>query len=76
MSKKQVFQFLDAPREMPRKLPLALRTAGDWNELYGAFAQPEASHQAGRLIARLGGVACRRSSNRYDQWASTQSAVK
>ena len=48
MSKKQVFQFLDAPREMPRKLPLALRTAGDWSELYGAFAQPEASHQAGR----------------------------
>ena len=27
MSKKQVFQFLDAPREMPRKLPLALRTS-------------------------------------------------
>ena len=50
MSKKQVFQFLDAPREMPRKLPLALRTAGDWNELYGAFAQPEASHQAGRCL--------------------------
>lgn len=50
MSKKQVFQFLDAPREMPRKLPLALRTAGDWNELYGAFAQTEAAHQSGRCL--------------------------
>ncbi|MCA0394932.1 MAG: FAD-dependent oxidoreductase [Proteobacteria bacterium] len=50
MSKKQVFQFLDLPREMPRKVPLELRTDGDWNELYGRFGQAEAAHQAGRCL--------------------------
>ncbi len=50
MSKKQVFQFLDVPREMPRKVPLQLRTEGDWNELYGRFGQAEAVHQAGRCL--------------------------
>ena len=50
MSKKQVFQFLDAPREMPAKVPLADRVGGDWNELYGKFGQAEASHQAGRCL--------------------------
>ncbi|MDH5821944.1 FAD-dependent oxidoreductase [Luteimonas sp. RD2P54] len=50
MSKKQVFQFLDLPREMPRRIPLALRTGGDWGELYGKFAHEEAAHQAGRCL--------------------------
>ena len=50
MSKKHVFQFLDLPREMPPKVPLADRTGGDWNELYGHFGQPEAAHQAGRCL--------------------------
>ena len=50
MSKKQVFQFLDVPRDMPRKVPLQLRTEGDWNELYGRFGQAEAVHQAGRCL--------------------------
>lgn len=50
MSKKQVFQFLDVPREMPRKVPLQLRTDGDWNELYGKFGQPEAAYQSGRCL--------------------------
>ena len=50
MSKKQVFQFLDVPRDMPRKVPLQLRTDGDWNELYGRFGQAEAVHQAGRCL--------------------------
>ena len=50
MSKKHVFQFLDLPREMPRRIPLQLRTAGDWNELYGRFDQDAAAHQAGRCL--------------------------
>ena len=50
MSKKQVFQFLDAPREMPAKLPLALRLEGDWRELYGSFGQKEAVQQSGRCL--------------------------
>lgn len=50
MSKKQVFQFLELPREMPRRIPVELRTAGDWGELYGKFGLPEAQHQAGRCL--------------------------
>ena len=50
MSKKHVFQYLDLPREMPRKLPLELRLAGDWSELYGRFGQKEAAQQAGRCL--------------------------
>ena len=50
MSKKQVFQFLDAPREMPAKVPLVDRVGGDWNELYGKFGQAEAAHQSGRCL--------------------------
>ncbi|MFT4179131.1 MAG: FAD-dependent oxidoreductase [Thermomonas sp.] len=50
MSKKQVFQFLDVQREMPPKVPLAARVAGSFDELYGHFGQPEASHQAGRCL--------------------------
>lgn len=50
MSKKHLFQFLDAPRDMPPKVPLAERVAGSFDELYGRFGQPEASHQAGRCL--------------------------
>ena len=50
MSRKQVFQFRDAPREMPAKVPLAERVGGDWHELYGRFGAAEASHQAGRCL--------------------------
>ena len=50
MSKKHLFQFLESPREMPAKVPLAERVGGDWNELYGKFGQAEASHQAGRCL--------------------------
>lgn len=50
MSKKQVFQFRDAPREMPERIPLALRQGGDWGELYGRFGEPDAKKQAGRCL--------------------------
>ncbi|KAF1719572.1 FAD-dependent oxidoreductase [Pseudoxanthomonas wuyuanensis] len=50
MSRKQVFQFLDLPRTMPQRIPLELRTSGDWGEMYGRFALPEAQHQAGRCL--------------------------
>ncbi len=50
MSRKQVFQFLELPREMPRRIPLELRTAGDWGELYGKFAHAEAAYQSGRCL--------------------------
>ncbi|WP_374248322.1 FAD-dependent oxidoreductase [Thermomonas sp.] len=50
MSKKQLFQFLDAPREMPAKVPLSERVAGSFDELYGRFGQAEAAHQAGRCL--------------------------
>ena len=50
MSKKHLFQFLDSPREMPAKVPLAERVAGSFDELYGRFGQAEASHQAGRCL--------------------------
>lgn len=50
MSKKQVFQFRDAPREMPSRIPLQLRLDGDWGELYGRFGEAEAKKQAGRCL--------------------------
>jgi glutamate synthase (NADPH/NADH) small chain len=50
MTKKQVFQFRDAPREMPSRIPLQLRLNGDWGELYGRFADVEAKKQAGRCL--------------------------
>lgn len=50
MSKKQVFQFLDLPRTMPQRIPLELRTSGDWGELYGRFGKDDAQHQAGRCL--------------------------
>ncbi len=50
MSKKHLFQFLDSPREMPAKVPLAERVAGSFDELYGGFGQAEAAHQAGRCL--------------------------
>ena len=50
MSRKQVFQFVELPRQMPQRIPLELRTHGDWGEMYGKFAVPEAQHQAGRCL--------------------------
>ena len=50
MSKKQAFQFLDLPRTMPQRIPLELRTNGDWGELYGKFGQADAAYQAGRCL--------------------------
>ena len=50
MSRKQAFQFLELPRQMPQRIPLELRTSGDWGEMYGKFALPEAQHQAGRCL--------------------------
>lgn len=50
MSKQQLFQFLESPREMPAKVPLAERVAGSFDELYGRFGQAEAAHQAGRCL--------------------------
>ncbi|HRM41243.1 MAG TPA: glutamate synthase subunit GltD [Escherichia coli] len=31
-------------------MPIELRTAGDWGELYGSFGQAEAVHQSGRCL--------------------------
>ncbi|RYZ73569.1 MAG: glutamate synthase small subunit [Lysobacteraceae bacterium] len=50
MSRKHVFQFVELPRQMPQRIPLELRTSGDWGEMYGKFALPEAQHQAGRCL--------------------------
>jgi glutamate synthase (NADPH/NADH) small chain len=50
MSRKQVFQFLDLPRQMPQRIPVELRTSGDWGELYGKFGKEEAQYQAGRCL--------------------------
>ena len=50
MSRKNVFQFVELPRQMPQRIPLELRTNGDWGEMYGKFALPEAQHQAGRCL--------------------------
>ncbi|MFT3761671.1 MAG: FAD-dependent oxidoreductase [Pseudoxanthomonas sp.] len=50
MSRKQAFQFLDLPRRMPQRIPLELRTSGDWGELYGKFGLGEAQYQAGRCL--------------------------
>ena len=50
MSRKNVFQFVELPRQMPQRIPLELRTNGDWDEMYGKFALPEAQYQAGRCL--------------------------
>ncbi|HRA57673.1 MAG TPA: NAD(P)-binding protein, partial [Thermomonas sp.] len=50
MSQKNLFQFLDAAREMPAKVPLVQRTAGSFDELYGKFGEAEAKHQSGRCL--------------------------
>lgn len=50
MSRKQAFQFLDLPRTMPTRIPVELRTSGDWGELYGKFDKADAQYQAGRCL--------------------------
>jgi glutamate synthase (NADPH/NADH) small chain len=47
---RNVFQFLDAERSMPVKVPVARRRAGDWSPLYGAFERDGARAQAGRCL--------------------------
>ena len=50
MSRKHAFQFLDLPRTMPQRIPVELRTSGDWGELYGRFGKEDAQYQAGRCL--------------------------
>ncbi|KRG72009.1 FAD-dependent oxidoreductase [Pseudoxanthomonas dokdonensis] len=50
MSRKQAFQFLELPRQMPHRIPVELRTSGDWGELYGKFGKDDAQYQAGRCL--------------------------
>jgi glutamate synthase (NADPH/NADH) small chain len=50
MSRKPPFDFLERPRAMPARIPLALRRDGDWGELYGGFAAQAAQQQAGRCL--------------------------
>ncbi len=50
MGRRNAFQFLDAQRRMPEKVPLEARLAGDWGELYGRFDQAGAALQAGRCL--------------------------
>ncbi|MFC4727465.1 FAD-dependent oxidoreductase [Coralloluteibacterium thermophilus] len=46
---KNVFQFLDVPRQPPRELPVSVRVLG-WKEIYGDFAPAEAAEQSARCI--------------------------
>ncbi|HBK56129.1 MAG TPA: glutamate synthase small subunit, partial [Xanthomonadales bacterium] len=46
---KNVFQFLDLPRRLPREVPVKVRVLG-WSEIYGQFNRDEATEQAGRCI--------------------------
>ena len=48
--RKDLFAFRDLPREMPPRIPVALRQDGDWGEVYGRFDEPQAQHQAGRCL--------------------------
>lgn len=50
MSRKQPFQFLDLPRQMPQRIPVELRVAGDWGELYQRFDKADAQYQSGRCL--------------------------
>ncbi|GAB3387378.1 FAD-dependent oxidoreductase [Lysobacter fragariae] len=47
---RPAFGFREQPRQMPARIPLALRQDGDWSELYGRFDHAEAKHQAGRCL--------------------------
>ncbi len=47
---KDLFAFRDLAREMPARIPIALRQDGDWGEVYARFGQDEAKHQAGRCL--------------------------
>ncbi|QSX79949.1 FAD-dependent oxidoreductase [Lysobacter solisilvae] len=49
-STKPAFLFREQPRQMPARIPLALRRDGDWGELYGQFDHAQARHQAGRCL--------------------------
>ena len=47
---RPAFGFREQPRQMPPRIPLALRRDGDWGELYGRFDHADARHQAGRCL--------------------------
>ena len=46
---RNVFQFLDLPRRLPRELPVKVRVLG-WSEIYGQFQPGEAAEQSERCI--------------------------
>lgn len=50
MNPKSPFQFLDTSRQMPPRIPLALRTGGDWREVYQDMPQPAVQQQASRCL--------------------------
>jgi glutamate synthase (NADPH) small chain len=50
MSKKTPQAFLQTARQMPERVPLALRRDGDFSELYGRFEEAEAKKQSARCL--------------------------
>jgi glutamate synthase (NADPH) small chain len=46
---KNVFQFLELPRKMPKEVPVRVRVLG-WNEIYGQFEADDAAAQSARCI--------------------------
>ncbi|TXK60751.1 NAD(P)-binding protein [Alkalisalibacterium limincola] len=46
---KNVYQFLDLPRKMPKEVPVRVRVLG-WGEIYGQFEADEAAAQSARCI--------------------------
>ena len=49
MAAKNVMQFLDLPRQDPKKAPVEIRLH-DFREIYGQFKSDQASSQAGRCL--------------------------
>jgi len=50
MSQKNVLQFIESPRQDPKKVPAKERIKG-FNEIYAQFDFDTAAHQAGRCLA-------------------------
>jgi len=49
MATKNVMQFLDLPRQDPKKAPVEIRLH-DFREIYGQFKSDQAASQAGRCL--------------------------
>ena len=49
MAAKNVMQFLDLPRQDPKKAPVEIRLH-DFREIYGQFKSDQAASQAGRCL--------------------------